>query len=216
MVDYDATLLRDHVTLTCRSVDRIFFHAYVPRLQSVGMVCQVLRWQRGHPIPSFAAFGKMGKAYVNEVHKFAKANGMPVRYFAKGEKRRELPSPGVSPWLKNGRSDPEIAWSRSCSIRGGHRRCGYRHRAPRSGQAVGTWRNLIQPWWGIIEDTRLIRLAGRHVATFIRMLHAVKPGQAGQMAQRTLYFIDPRSRNACIRSLYGGRRRALMAGARPE
>jgi transposase len=31
MADY-ATLLRDHVTLTCRSVDRIFLQAYVPKL----------------------------------------------------------------------------------------------------------------------------------------------------------------------------------------
>jgi len=32
-----AALVRDHVTLTCRSVDRIFPQAYVPRLQSVGL-----------------------------------------------------------------------------------------------------------------------------------------------------------------------------------
>jgi hypothetical protein len=94
MADY-ATLLRDHVTLTCRSVDRIFFQAYVPRLQSVGMVCQFLRWQRGYPIPSSAAFGKMGEAYVNEVHKFAKANGIPVRYFAKGEKKEVVARPYI-------------------------------------------------------------------------------------------------------------------------
>ena len=37
MADY-ATLLRDHVTLKCRSLDRIFLQAYVPKLQSVGQV----------------------------------------------------------------------------------------------------------------------------------------------------------------------------------
>ena len=47
------------LALTCRSVDRIFLQAYVPRLESVGMVGQFLRWQRGYPIPS-AAFGKIG------------------------------------------------------------------------------------------------------------------------------------------------------------
>jgi len=46
-----ATLLRDHVTLTCRPADRIFLQAYVPKLQSVGWVCQFLRWQRGSGIP---------------------------------------------------------------------------------------------------------------------------------------------------------------------
>jgi hypothetical protein len=46
MADY-STLLQDHVTLTCRSLDRIFLQAYVPKLQSVGLVCRFLRWQRG-------------------------------------------------------------------------------------------------------------------------------------------------------------------------
>ena len=45
MTDY-GTLLRDHVTLRCRSIDRIFLQAYVPRLQAVGDVCTFLRWQR--------------------------------------------------------------------------------------------------------------------------------------------------------------------------
>ena len=94
MADY-ATLLRDHVTLTCRSVDRIFLQAYVPRLQSVGMVCQFLRWQRGYPIPSSAAFGKIGEAFAAEVHKFAKKNGIPVRHFAKGEKKEEVARPYI-------------------------------------------------------------------------------------------------------------------------
>lgn len=78
-----ATLLRDHVTLTCRSVDRIFLQAYVPKLQSVGGVCQFLYWQKGFGIPSSAAFGKIGDAYVAEVYRWAKANAIPVRRFAK-------------------------------------------------------------------------------------------------------------------------------------
>ena len=42
MADY-ATLLRDHVTLQYRAIDRIFLQAYVPKLQSVGQVCTFLR-----------------------------------------------------------------------------------------------------------------------------------------------------------------------------
>jgi len=42
MADY-STLLREHVTLNCRSIDRIFMQAYVPKLQSVGKVCIFLR-----------------------------------------------------------------------------------------------------------------------------------------------------------------------------
>src|SRR2546421_10329245 len=38
-MDY-ATLLRDHVTLTCRSVDRLFLQAFVPQLQTPGWVAR--------------------------------------------------------------------------------------------------------------------------------------------------------------------------------
>ena len=93
MVAGYATLLRDHVTLTCRSVDRIFLQAYVPKLQSVGWVCRFLRWQRGFFIPSSAAFRKIGRAYEAEVNRFAEANGIPVRRFAKGEDKEEIARP---------------------------------------------------------------------------------------------------------------------------
>ena len=92
MADY-ATLLRDHVTLTCRSVDRIFLQAYVPKLQCVGGVCQFLYWQKGFGIPSSAAFGKIGDAYVAEVHRWAKKNAIPVRRFAKGENKEQIARP---------------------------------------------------------------------------------------------------------------------------
>jgi len=92
VTDY-ASLLRDHVTLTCRSIDRVFLQAYVPRLQTVGWVCQFLRWQRGFSLPSSAAFGQLGRAYVAEVHRFAEEQGIPVVQFAKGEVKEEIARP---------------------------------------------------------------------------------------------------------------------------
>ena len=75
MADY-AMLLRDHVTLKCRCIDRIFLQAYVSKLQSVGQVCRFLHSQRGFSIPSSAAFGQIGSAYVAEIHRWAKANSI--------------------------------------------------------------------------------------------------------------------------------------------
>ena len=101
MADY-ATLLRDHVTLSCRCVDRFFLQGYVPHLQSVGQVCRFLRWQRRFPIPSSAAFGKIGDAYVAEVHRWAKANEIPVRRFAKGENKEEIARPLIEAAERDG------------------------------------------------------------------------------------------------------------------
>jgi hypothetical protein len=73
MIDY-GTLLRDHVALRCRSIDRIFLQAYVPRLQPVGDVCRFLRWRRKFSIPPSAAFGRIGDEYVRAFYGFAEAN----------------------------------------------------------------------------------------------------------------------------------------------
>lgn len=101
MVSY-ATLLRDQVSLICRSVDRLFLQAYVPKLQTVGWVCSFLRWQRGYVIPSSAVFGKLGQAYVAEVHRWAKAHGVPVRYFSKGEKKEATAQPLIAAAAREG------------------------------------------------------------------------------------------------------------------
>lgn len=92
MADY-ATLLRDHVTLKVRSIDRIFLQAYVPKLQSVGQVCTFLRWQKEFHIPSSAAFGQIGEAYVKAIEAFAKRNGTPIVHFKKGENKEERVRP---------------------------------------------------------------------------------------------------------------------------
>ena len=92
MANY-ATLLRDHITLACRSIDRLFLQAYVPKLQSVGQVCLFLNRQRGFRIPSSAAFGQIGEAYVAAIHGWAQAEGIPIRYFAKGENKEKFVEP---------------------------------------------------------------------------------------------------------------------------
>jgi hypothetical protein len=88
MPDY-FTLLRDRVTLKYCSIDRIFLQADVPKLQTVGQVCTFLRWQRRFPIPSSAAFGKIGDAYVEAIYGYAKAHNIPVVRFEKGEDKEK-------------------------------------------------------------------------------------------------------------------------------
>jgi hypothetical protein len=102
MADY-ATLLRDHVTLQCRSIDRIFLQAYVPKLQSVGQVCTFLRWQRKFKIPSSAAFGQIGDAYVKAIHRFAEQHQIPVVEFKKGQKKEEVAQPYLDAAAREGK-----------------------------------------------------------------------------------------------------------------
>ncbi len=101
MADY-ATLLREAVSLRCRCIDRIFLQAYVPKLQSVGWVCTFLRWQRKVVIPSSAAFGKIGQAYVAEIHRWATEHGVRVRYFEKGENKEAVARPLIEAAAQEG------------------------------------------------------------------------------------------------------------------
>jgi hypothetical protein len=102
MTDY-GTLLRDHVTLRCRCIDRIFLQAYVPKLQAVGDVCTFLRWQRKFPIPSSAAFGKIGEQYVKAVHQFAERNGIPLVHFEKGQDKEQTARPYLEAAAREGK-----------------------------------------------------------------------------------------------------------------
>ena len=88
-----SSLLRDHVTLSVRSVDRVFMHAHVPELMTKYQVIRFLL-DRGHPIPS-RALGKIGKGFVKDIERFVADNGIPLVRFAKGQ-CKDVNCPGFS------------------------------------------------------------------------------------------------------------------------
>jgi len=75
-----SSLLADHVTLQVRSVDRLFFQGYVPKLQTKFQVIQFLL-DRGFPIPSPAVLGRIGRQYLSEVESFIVAHEILVVRF---------------------------------------------------------------------------------------------------------------------------------------
>lgn len=101
MADY-GTLLRDHVTLKCRSIDRVFLQAYQPNLMTEGLVCRYLVHQKGIRIPSSAVFGKIGRAYVKSINQFAKKHGVPVVKFEKGQNKEEIARPFIEAAARDG------------------------------------------------------------------------------------------------------------------
>jgi hypothetical protein len=66
------------------------------------LVCNFLNLQRGFKIPSSAAFGQIGQAYVVEVQRWAKANNIPVHYFVKGENKEAFAQPLIDAATKAG------------------------------------------------------------------------------------------------------------------
>jgi hypothetical protein len=96
------SLLRDHVTLHVRSVDRLFLQAYIPKLMSDGMVIRFLL-DRGFPIPSPALLGRIGRAYVEAIERFASERAIPVVRFGKGASKEEVARPYFERAAREGR-----------------------------------------------------------------------------------------------------------------
>ncbi|MCA1680933.1 MAG: hypothetical protein LC777_19335, partial [Actinobacteria bacterium] len=85
-----SSLLADHVSLQVRSVDRLFLSGYVPRLQCVGQLVRFMLDRAGGNIPSPAILGRVGRAYVEAIDRFALDNEIPVVRFKRGERKEDV------------------------------------------------------------------------------------------------------------------------------
>ena len=85
-----SSLLADHVTLQVRSVDRLLLSGYVPRLQCEGQLIRFMLDRAGGNIPSPAILGRVGRAYVEAIDRFALDNEIPVVRFDRRERKEDV------------------------------------------------------------------------------------------------------------------------------
>ena len=71
-------ILRDHVSLSLTSFDRLYLGGYLPALQTSGQLVAFCRDRLHAPIPSRALFGPLSDRFVRAVHQFAAQHGVPV------------------------------------------------------------------------------------------------------------------------------------------
>src|SRR3954447_15799590 len=76
-----ADIIRQHVTLSVSCIDRLYLHAYMPKLQTSGGLCYFLHDHLGNPIPSPALFRPMLNRFLTavEVCEQAPHSHRPVR-----------------------------------------------------------------------------------------------------------------------------------------
>jgi hypothetical protein len=98
-----ATLLAEHVSFRCTSVDRIGIRGYVPGLQYEGGVVKFLV-NRGNTIPSPAALNRNHQRLVNGLDAVVAASGVPVVRFKRGESKEDIARPYQDAVLIAGRS----------------------------------------------------------------------------------------------------------------
>ena len=82
------SLLQDHTTLRCRSLDRLYLNAYIPELQRPETVKRFLE-REATPIASPALFRQRSERFITDLRAYAEARGAPWLTFERGERKEE-------------------------------------------------------------------------------------------------------------------------------
>src|SRR5712692_3260076 len=90
-----ADIIRQHVTLSVSCIDRLYLHAYMPKLQTSGGLCYFLHDHLGKPIPSPRRYrrarDRAGKdARLQSPQTPHRDGGRDLRFFPAGRGRQTL------------------------------------------------------------------------------------------------------------------------------
>src|SRR2546426_3143501 len=83
-------IIRQHVSLEVRCIDRVYLHAYMPKLQTSGGLCYFLHDYLGHPVPSPALIKPRHDHFIAAVQAFAERHRIPIVPFEHGESKDAL------------------------------------------------------------------------------------------------------------------------------
>ena len=83
-------LLEHHVTLDVEGIDRIYLNAYQPMLQTGGGVSAFFKKHRGAKVASTTLMAPMSRAFISEIEKFAKKEGIEIVRFKKGQRKDDI------------------------------------------------------------------------------------------------------------------------------
>ena len=84
------TILRDHVSLSITSFDRLYLGGYLPSLQSSGQLVAFCHQRLGAPIASPALFGQLTDRFTQAVHRFAEQHNVPLIHFVRRQKKDDV------------------------------------------------------------------------------------------------------------------------------
>jgi hypothetical protein len=85
-----ADIIRQHVTLSVSCIDRLYLHAYMPKLQTSGGLCYFLHDHLGNPIPSPALFRPIHDRFLTAVEAFASQHRIPTVQFKPGQRKDDI------------------------------------------------------------------------------------------------------------------------------
>jgi len=87
-----SSILQEHTTLQCRSLDRLYLNVYLPDLQRPDQVTRFLR-REATPIPSPALLQRRSQTFVAALQAYAGVHGVPWIHFERGERKEDRLKP---------------------------------------------------------------------------------------------------------------------------
>ena len=88
-----STILRDHVSLSITSFDRLYLGGYLPSLQTSGQLVTFCEQRLHAPIASPALFGSLTDRFTGAVQRFAQDHEVPVLHFARRQRKDDVVAP---------------------------------------------------------------------------------------------------------------------------
>jgi hypothetical protein len=85
-----ADIIRQHVTLSVSCIDRLYLHAYMPKLQTSGACATSSTITSENPIPSPALFRPMHDRFLTAVETFARQHRIPTVEFKPGQRKDDI------------------------------------------------------------------------------------------------------------------------------
>jgi hypothetical protein len=71
-------------------IDRLYLHAYMPKLQTSGGLCYYLSDHLGHPIPSPALRRPIHDRFIDTVDTFVRQHRIPTVEFKPGQRKDDI------------------------------------------------------------------------------------------------------------------------------
>jgi hypothetical protein len=87
------TIIRQHISLEVRCIDRVYLHGYMPKLQTSGGLCYFLHDYLGHPVPSPALLKPRHDRFVTAVQTFASDRHVPFVSFERVDSKDAFVAP---------------------------------------------------------------------------------------------------------------------------
>jgi len=85
-----AEIVDHHVTLKVEGIDRMYLHAYIPKLQREQGAAFFFRGHRQQIVASPALMAPMSRSFVAALDRFAVENKVPVVLFQKGQRKDDI------------------------------------------------------------------------------------------------------------------------------